>query len=184
MQGGGILPPEGKQGLAPANGDLLPPAPAPWHGIGPPSKNCSCMVLVTLGALSLSPVPPDLPPGCCRLERAWEPHKGLEGAVTPSGTAVVWGSWPPREGASRGDEGLGTASRCHTEHGHLPDSSRLVQPAKGKDRKSGQRRESARAERSEGEEMELEQRCAHPSGAKDAVKALHLNHLTLLFPVL
>lgn len=184
MQGGGILPPEGKQGLAPANGDLLPPPPAPWHGIGLPSKNCSCMVLVTLGALSLSPVPPDLPPGCCRLERAWEPHKGLEGAVTPSGTAVVWGSWPPREGASRGDEGLGTASRCHTEHGHLPDSSRLVQPAKGKDRKSGQRRESARAERSEGEEMELEQRCAHPSGAKDAVKALHLNHLTLPFPVL
>lgn len=32
--------------------------------------------------------------------------------------------------------------------------------------------------------MELEQRCAHPSGAKDAVKAQHLNHLTLPSPVL
>lgn len=51
----------------------LPP-PSRWCGMRTHSKNCLCILLVTLGALSLSSEPPDLPPGCCRLEMAWKPH--------------------------------------------------------------------------------------------------------------
>lgn len=38
MQGGGILPPEGKQGLAPINRDLLCPTPIPMARHGDPQQ--------------------------------------------------------------------------------------------------------------------------------------------------
>lgn len=109
-------------------------------------------------------------------------------AVPPRGSTIngVWRALPPRVGPrwhggpghparTQAEEmqGLGTASGVRREASHackawaLTRQGQVGAACKRKDRKSGQRRESAWPEkRSKGEEMELEKRRACPSGAK------------------
>lgn len=108
-------------------------------------------------------------------------------AVPPRSTINgVWRALPPRVGPrwhggpghparTQAEEmqGLGTASGVRREASHackawaLTRQGQVGAACKRKDRKSGQRRESAWPEkRSKGEEMELEKRRACPSGAK------------------
>lgn len=187
MQGGGILPPEGKQGLAPANGGLLhpPPSPTAWPG-APPSRTPLAWVphgAGDVGAPSPSSEPPGrflwtMPaPGLChqgapltgfggRCHPEWDPGGTGVPAIQPGHKQRRCKGWGQQAGCAGGHH-------TRAKPGHLPDRDRLVQPAKGKIERVG-RGENQRGQRrgARGKRWSWRRGVRAPVGPNGAVKAL------------